>query len=576
MGEKQLYDFVITADESCMHNYNMSFMAGFLSCVPIDRLPKQVKEYIENRFFSTVPNNDGKAELAILSLRKIESYLTELGYNVVVCPPQLVQNFDAKVWLVSTMDPFGIGPATTTMVGLAGGKEPFNKYFFERLIGKIRERSNAPIIAGGPGVWEFDLFKEEQARMNINCVFTGAVESAPREFWQSILEGRVPEKYHNIHVMRPDPYPIIGTSFWGMVEISRGCGRGCQFCDMELMSGFKWIPKEFIIKEAELNAESPYTDTITLLSEDTLRYGTAVGEWKPNGKINELCKELVKFGKPLSFTHCCLATALANPRVTEEFSEISGLSEKRMTGFQTGIESGSPRIIARYMVGKLKPWKPEDWPEVVEQGMAVMIDNYIIPHCTIVMGLPEETPDDTVKTIELIDRLQGYPSLILPLFFVPLSVIKDRPFVADMLSSEQRDLLIASARHTAKWAQRLPNWSGSLGLKDKIVFTAGARYCFDFMETLKTGEKWDMTKMLSAVMKASLAATWDHMRHRGQKLEYWNKTKRQYPVVERISQMRAMPMIASMQADRPPGSGCGCGMGGTANNLMAENLSKGL
>ena len=94
------------------------------------------------------------------------------------------------------------------------------------------------------------------------------------------------------------------------------------------------------------------------------------------------------------------------------------------------------------------------------------------------MGLKDETPDDTIKTIELVDRLKDYPSLILPLFFVPLSVLKDRPFLAGMATQEQLDILAACGKHTSKWAKKLPNWSGYLGFLDRFVFTAGANYSF--------------------------------------------------------------------------------------------------
>lgn len=529
--------FVVTADESCMHNYNMSFIAGFLSCVPRDKLPKKVVDYIEKRFFSTVPNENGVAEIAILALRKMEACLTAQGHEVVVAVPQSAEKFGADVYLVSTMDPFGIGPATTTMVGLTRGQTPFNKFFFQRLIKKIRKQHpDSKIVVGGPGAWEFDIFPEAIDELGIDCVFNGAAESAPSDFWthQLFSTTPVPKNYKTPPIMlRPDPCPIKAPSFWGMVEISRGCGRGCQFCDFELMSGFKWLPKEFIVKEAALNAASPLVDTITLLSEDTLRYGTPQGSWKPSGDIVELVKQLSKLGKPISFTHCCLATALANPKATEEFSYYCGLSEKRLSGFQTGIESGSPKIIERYMRGKLLPWTAQDWPEVVEQGMAVMIDSYIIPHATLVMGLPEETADDTVKTIELIDRLKDYPSLILPLFFVPLSVIKDRMFIADMMTHEQKELLMLSMRHTAKWAQKLPNWSGSLGTADRFVFVAGAEYSFEFMEALRHGDI-KKTQIAKMVFKAALSSAKNLMTYSEPKLDYYKNNKKHYPVLERV------------------------------------------
>ncbi|MDE1856270.1 MAG: B12-binding domain-containing radical SAM protein [Candidatus Micrarchaeota archaeon] len=573
------YDFVITADESCMHNYNMSFMAGFLACVPRDLLPNRVQKFVESKFFSEVPNKNGAAELSILALRKMEAYLSDLGYRVIVATPQSAAKLRGKAFLVSTMDPLGFGPATTTMVGLTGGKEPYNRFFFKRLIGDIKANNpTSLVVAGGPGIWEMDIDTEQQDKLGIDLVVFGPAEALERQFWDDLLQKKIAEKkiQTSSDRMRPDPHMIKGPSFWGMVEISRGCGRGCQFCDLELMSGFKWIPKDFILKEVAINSASPYVNNVTLLSEDILRYGTQAGDWKINHHIVDLVKEISKFGKRIAMTHCTFASALSNPKVTEDFSYYCGLDEKHLSGFQTGIETGSPKIMKRYMVGKLKPWKPDDWPEVVEQGMGVMVDNYIIPHCTIVMGLPEETADDTTKTLELVDRVRTYPSLILPLFFVPLSVLKGGFFIDKMMTPEQKALMSACSKHTAYWSKRLPNWSGQLGLLDRLVFQMGADYSFTYLNNLIAGKGYGTAGVMINAVKAMLKASAEIAIGTGKRMDYWEKTRRDYSVLQKLDpeylEDLEVPRLGNI--GKPPGSGCGCGIGGVAN-LEAENFGKG-
>ncbi len=576
----RMHDFVVTADESCMHNYNMSFMAGFVACVPRDLLPRAIRRSVERKFFAEVPNKGGIAELSILALRKIEAYLSSLGYDVAVATPQGVGKVDGKVYLVSTMDPLGFGPATTTMVGLTGGKEPYNRYFFRRLVQSIRSsHPGAKVVAGGPGIWEMDVDGTQQDAIGIDQVVAGPAEALDRDYWDGLLDGKALARKVETPSsrMRPDPKPIMGPSFWGMVEISRGCGRGCQFCDPELMSGFKWIPKELILKEAELNSKSLYVDTITLLSEDTLRYGTKPGEWRINDSIVELVRDIARFGKPLSFTHSTFASALSNPRVTEDFAYYAGLNERNLSGFQTGIESGSPRIMQKYMIGKVKPWKPEDWPEVVEQGMGIMVDNYIIPHCTLVMGLPEETPDDTIKTTELVSRLRSYPSLILPLFFVPLSMIKGGFFISDMMTQEQKELLGAAAEHTAHWAKRLPNWSGKLGMTDRLLFQAGADYSFMYLSDLTAGRDNGGAGVVLNMTKALLKASASIVFNRKQELDYWKNTRRDYSVLQKLDSKYLDGLEAPKLGNigKPPGSGCGCGIGGMANIVAGAGKEEG-
>ena len=553
-----------------MHNYHLSFMAGFLACVPRDSLPNHMRKFIESRFFSEVPNKNGIADLSILALRKIEVYLSDLGYSVVIATPQSASSFNAKAYLVSAMDPLGLGPATTTMIGLVGGNDPFNKYFFRNLVQRIkRTHPQSKVVAGGPGIWEFDISDELQA-LGIDCIVNGPVEAFSKTFWDGLLKGAFPRKAMTPPSnLRPDPRMMRGPSFWGMVEISRGCGRGCQFCDFELMSGFKWIPQEFILKEVEINAKSQYVDVITLLSEDTLRYGTKVGEWWPNYKVVELVKRIAEYGKRIAFTHCTFASALASPRITEEVSHYAGLDEKHLSGFQVGIESGSPKIMAKYMVGKTKPWKPEDWPEVVQQGMGIMIDNYFIPHCTLVMGLADETPSDTVQTIELVDKLRDYPSLILPLFFVPLSVLKDRPFINNMMSPEQRELLAICSNHTGRWAKRLPNWSGSLNILDKIVFQTGADYSFTFLHDLAQGNRYGMIGVWARLLRSALHSVVEVIANRETQIDWWRKTERRYPLVEKLDrQEEKVPIpipLLRISSTNNGQLGCGCSLGGIAN-----------
>ncbi|MBW1937106.1 MAG: radical SAM protein, partial [Deltaproteobacteria bacterium] len=90
---------------------------------------------------------------------------------------------------------------------------------------------------------------------------------------------------------------IRKPSLWGMVQIGRGCDRGCSFCDPG-MRNFAWRPMEEVLKDARINASSRYVGAITLLAEDELRYGNKSGDWTPCGKIVDLIEEVKKLGKP--------------------------------------------------------------------------------------------------------------------------------------------------------------------------------------------------------------------------------------------------------------------------------------
>ena len=481
-----MLDIVLTADKTVMINYRLTCLGGFIACIPRGSLPKGFAKYAEKRLFLPAPtNNNGEAELANLLLRKVETILLEKGFNVLVCDSTYLDRFNAKVYGITTIDPFGIGPATSTMVGLSGGKEPFNKFYFEELIRKIRRtRPDAIIIVGGPGVWQFDVFKEKQEELDIDCIVQGEVEEIAEELIKQALKDKVPKK-----VVGPPAREIAGIrkpALWGMVQIGRGCDRGCRFCDPG-MRNFKWRPMEDILEDVKINVRSEYISSITLLAEDELRYGNKLGEWTPCGKIVDLVKEVKKLGKPVSPTHANLSSATSAPEVVKEYTKAAGLTSERFSGFQVGLETGSPRLMKIYMKGKALPYEADDWPDVATKGFEVMVKNHIFPLATLIAGLPEETEEDVQKTINLVKKLKRYPSLIMPLFFVPMGRMKNnKTFLQKALTDIYKDLYITCFEHTSYWGRKFTSWGGkSLPLAAQWVVHVGTMLAFDYFKTLK-------------------------------------------------------------------------------------------
>jgi len=125
-------------------------------------------------------------------------------------------------------------------------------------------------------------------------------------------------------------------------------------------------------------------------------------------------------------------------------------------GAEIGIETGSPRLIKEAMPAKANPFKPEDWPEVVKTAAGTMTDNNFVAACTLIVGLPQETEDDVIKTIELIDDLKDFKSVIVPLFFVPIGRLKDQDwFKYEELSPVHKQLLRVCVRHDLYWVRKI-------------------------------------------------------------------------------------------------------------------------
>jgi len=234
-------DIVLTADKTVMINYRLTCLGGFIACIPRKSLPGVFSKYVEKRLFLPAPTNEnGEAELANLLLRKVETILLDKSFDVVVCDSFYLDRFDARVYGISSIDTFGIGPATSTMVGLSGGKEPFNKFYFEGLVRKIRRtRPNAVIIVGGPGAWQFDVLDGKQEELGIDSIVEGEVEEIAEKLIKKTLEGKAPKKV--VGSSAREMAGIRKPTLWGMVQIGRGCDRGCSFCDPG-MRNFNWRP----------------------------------------------------------------------------------------------------------------------------------------------------------------------------------------------------------------------------------------------------------------------------------------------------------------------------------------------
>ncbi|MBS7649327.1 radical SAM protein, partial [Candidatus Bathyarchaeota archaeon] len=86
------------------------------------------------------------------------------------------------------------------------------------------------------------------------------------------------------------------------------------------------------------------------------------------------------------------------------------LSSSHWLSGQTGIETGSPRIMDIHMRGKCKPYSPNDWPDLVVRAFEILNENNWIPCATLILGLPGEEERDIELTISLIEKLRPFKS----------------------------------------------------------------------------------------------------------------------------------------------------------------------
>jgi len=450
---------LLTADRTLMSDYHRQEFVGFGTCAPPNVIPNWLYSWL---FFPPIKTNSGAPIAAPYGLRKIEAQLIKEGFDVLTVDPDYLDEYidDAKVLGIHVMDPFGMGPASSTFAAVLK-KEPFLAQCFRLLMesSAVRKakRKGVKIIIGGPGVWQFKYKPEFVEKYGIDCIIEGEAEKVIGRLIRAALnDGELP-KYYEVSVKEtpsleeiPD---IVKPSINGLIEIGRGCPRGCKFCSVTLRP-LRWYPYKKILREISVNMESGYAASACLHAEDVMLYGST--NTIPNDeKLLKLHKLVVKKCEGIGWSHCSLAAVAAKPKLFAAVAEI--IKQKQdWWGAEIGIETGSPELAKKIMPAKAHPFKPEEWPEVVRIGMGLMHDHGLVPACTLIVGVPEETEEDIIRTIELVEDLKDVKSLIVPLYFVPMGRMKDEDwFRCEEIRGLYKELLVKCLKHDVRWVYAL-------------------------------------------------------------------------------------------------------------------------
>lgn len=458
---------ILTCDETLTSTYRNIPLLDFFGCAPAEKIPKVIYRLLD----AQLPHENGILAVAPYSLRKIEAALARDGYNdVAVVHARYVRHFitkETKVIGISTMDPMGLGPVS--MMFTNGGRlTAFSKKKFMDLIKFLVEYRRAKrfqykIIVGGPGVWQL-MISEAWKEMEIDHIVIGEVDAVASEIITRVESGAADE------VIRVNKFPseaeipaIIRPSYKGMVEVTRGCGRNCRYCDPN-MRRVRCIPDETLKKEIEVNV-SAGLKTAWLHSDDIFLYKLEDRKYfYPNAEeVVRLFERVmsipgVKFSNP---THGTLAPVVACPHMISRITQIVGACPSKWVGIQMGLETASPSLIGKYMESKVKPFSPSEWPEIIVEGTQILNENYWFPAYTAIIGLPGETAEDLMDTARLIvamektlkDRIGNKAHFtVTPLAFVPAGSLREgKAFDIENQMSEEAFLLIYhSWRHLAR------------------------------------------------------------------------------------------------------------------------------
>ncbi len=478
------YKIVLTTSRAEGSIYDHDPFVAFTNTFPHKLFPKKMLEH----WFEPMRNQDGSAQFVPYGLRKVEAMLMdEFGEeNVITANAAELDKFvgaDTRLICMTSMDPVGLAYVSTTYNSLIGfGGDALNASEFRWLMDRPAMKRKGPKkLLGGAGVWQINEAGMAD-KFGIDYLFHGEAEATLVDSVKRILAGEKLDR--DIHGAKPEPGQIPQirrAASYGMVEITRGCGRMCKFCTPTMRKRHS-VPLDFIMKEVETNVRYG-SEMIFLATEDIFLY-KCFDKFKPNREA--LAKLITSIGKHsgvkyIQISHAALAPIVYDPKVLEDISpmllektrwspEYKQSYKKRFISAEVGIETGSTRLMNLHMRGKALPFSVDHWPELVQQGIGNMNDNDWHPLCTLMTGLPDETEDDLLKTMELIDNLKGSQTFLTPLLFIPIETA--------LLSDEKR----ASLEHLSElqwefiancWTHNIDTWAiDNKKLIQALIFSA--------------------------------------------------------------------------------------------------------
>jgi radical SAM superfamily enzyme YgiQ (UPF0313 family) len=394
-------------------------------------------------------NGDGTARYMPAGVRVLEASLLRSfsAGDIVACYPDDLHKFigpKTRVVAISTHNPLGVTFAAGVYTSIFGeSKQPINSFYATKMFQIVKSnpyRKNFKVIVGGSGGWQITQ-NNAWDELSVDCVVEGRSESSDTMalFDKAIRGEDLPRQLEVGHPKDRDSIlvPDKRTTF-GVVEMTTGCGRRCQFCVPDLNPQID-VPKEHIMRGVVANVRDG-NKQISLATEDMFIWGQVRTEtpfYFPNREaLLDLYGTIINTPgvEQHVLSHATIAPSVVDPILIEKLSDmcldkspirlplLSTHKEKRALVPLIGLETGSVRLGKQIMPSKGVPFSIEDWPSVVINGLATLNKNNWFPAMTLIIGSPGETDDDTKATLDLIYEVErrGLFAFFIPSIFTPL------------------------------------------------------------------------------------------------------------------------------------------------------------
>ena len=382
-------------------------------------------------------------------LRVLEAaLLREFDSNdIVVCYPDDLDKFigpDTRVVAISTHNPLGVTFAAGVYASIFGSNRlPINSHYARQMFAAVKAnpfRKHFKVIVGGSGGWQIAQTNTWD-ELSVDCIVEGRAESADtiNLFSRAIRGEELPRRVDVSHPKDRDGilFPDKRTTF-GVVEMTTGCGRRCQFCLPDLNPQID-VSKDQIMHGVHANVRDG-NNQISLATEDMFIWGqvhTDTPFYFPNREaLLDLYASIVNTPgvEHHVFSHSTIAPAVVDPILIEKLTEIcidkspikipllSTHPEKRAIVPLIGLETGSVRVAKQIMPSKGVPFPIDDWPSVFLRGLEILNKHNWFPAVTLIIGNPGETDEDTKSTLDFIYEVErrGLFAFFIPSIFTPL------------------------------------------------------------------------------------------------------------------------------------------------------------
>jgi radical SAM superfamily enzyme YgiQ (UPF0313 family) len=494
---KNLAKYVLVSDPTLTHEapWYAQFLSQRILYTPAKFLPAWTYDVAAGSHH----HEDGRERLAPYGLRKVEASLLS-RYNpdeVVVAHPDYAEKFIGEDTRIVGIYSMSTGSLTPEIMIYNNGRTVMStqEYLFSRFMlkmhgSRMKRNPRAKIVIGGGSSWELSNISSLVSGLHIDHVVQGEIDDATADLFDSLSEDNLDDRFtygyqsfdaqsrkiwlgdpsHTFVTRAPfkRPFPLLseiplirGPTARGVIEVMRGCGIGCDFCEVTLRPSRYYAP-ETVAKEIQVNLNAG-VKTAWFQSDDIFVYQHA-RNFEPNeDALATLFKTIMATGVIHANPTCGrISVPAAYPDLIRKLSEILHAGPDNWIVIIMGIETGSGELVQKHMRNKALPLQigaDGTWSDIVFEAIKNLNANYWRPACTVQIGQESETEDDNWMTVGLINDLSNanFSFTLAPLLNSPLGLLKTRlkfHTVFDQLDEAQASVIYACARHMQKMGTR--------------------------------------------------------------------------------------------------------------------------